>query len=268
MQEHYQRIINTFNRAADTFDAPALSFWHRYGQRTVDRLQLQTGDRILDVCCGTGASALVAAHQVGPTGSVLGVDLADALLDLGRAKAQKQGLINIEFQMGDFEKLGLPDASFDAIVSVFGIFFVPDMEQGIQELWRMVRPGGQLAITSWGKSVFEPAGQMFWEVLTAERPDLVKTEAPWDRIVEPEALRTLLEAGGATQVDVISETDFQPLHTPEDWWTMLLGGGVRGLIEQLEPAVRERIRSANLEQLRNQNITQLEVEVLYAIARK
>jgi ubiquinone/menaquinone biosynthesis C-methylase UbiE len=87
-EEAIQKSTTTFNSAADYFDAPALSFWNRFGQRTIDRLELQSGNQILDVCCGTGASAIPAAKQVGATGSVLGVDLADSLLELARHKSQ------------------------------------------------------------------------------------------------------------------------------------------------------------------------------------
>ena len=104
------------------------------------------------------------------TRSSLGVDLADSLLELGQEKAGQKGLQNIEFRCGDFSQLALPDESFDAIVCVFGIFFLPDMEAAIAELWRMLRPGDQLAITSWGQRVFEPANTTFWDTIEAERP--------------------------------------------------------------------------------------------------
>jgi ubiquinone/menaquinone biosynthesis C-methylase UbiE len=165
--EAIQKSTTTFNAAADYFDAPALSFWNRFGQNTVDRIQLQSGANVLDVCCGSGASAIPAAIKVGSNGSVLGVDLADSLLTLARHKSQQQGLANIEFRCGDFTNLSLPSESLDAIVCVFGIFFVPDMEAAVAELWRMLRPGGKLAITSWGTSVFEPANQTFWNAVQA-----------------------------------------------------------------------------------------------------
>uniref|UniRef100_UPI00286E6B50 class I SAM-dependent methyltransferase n=1 Tax=Chamaesiphon sp. VAR_69_metabat_338 TaxID=2964704 RepID=UPI00286E6B50 len=148
-QEAIDKATITFNSAADYFDAPALSFWNRFGQRTIELADLQPGMRVLDVCCGTGASAIPAALKVGTTGSVLGVDLAESLLELARTKAQQQELQNIEFQCADFSELALPSASFDAIVCVFGIFFLPDMEAAVAELWRMLRPGGMLAIASW-----------------------------------------------------------------------------------------------------------------------
>lgn len=262
------RAKTVFNAASDHFDDPALSFWNRFGQQTIDRLSLCAGDHVLDVCCGTGASALPAAICVGSTGHVLGIDLAESLLDLARRKAQQQGLGNIEFRDGDFETLGLPSNNFDAVVCVFGIFFVPDMVAALRELWRMVRPGGKLAITSWGQQVFEPATQLFWETIAAERPDLYRTSAPWDRINNPAALQGLFEAAGVTQVQVFSEVGTHELASPDDWWTMMLGGGLRGLIDQLDSETRERIRQANLQALQTQNIHSLAVEVLYAIAQK
>lgn len=226
------------------------------------------GDRVLDVCCGTGASAIPAAVCVGSTGQVLGIDIAESLLELARNKSRQQGLKNIEFRYGDFENLGLPSESFDAVVCVFGIFFVPDMVAAVRELWRMVRPGGKLAITSWGEKVFEPANQIFWDAIAAERPDLVKKFTPWERIGEPASLQGLLEAGNATQVEVFAEVGTHELASPEDWWTMVLGGGLRGTIDQLDSAARERVRQANLHILRTNEIHSLQVDVLYAIAQK
>jgi ubiquinone/menaquinone biosynthesis C-methylase UbiE len=257
-----------FNSAADYFDDPVMSFWNRFGQRTIEHIQLQPGDKVLDVCCGTGASAIPAAMQVGATGSVLGADLAESLLQLARNKSQQQGLANIEFRAGDFTNLGLPSESFDAIVCVFGIFFVPDMEAAMAELLRMLRPGGKLAITSWGKRVFEPANQAFWDLIKAERPDLYKEYTPWCRIGEPEALQALLASAGVQQVQVFAETDSHSLSTPADWWTMVMGGGIRGTIDQLDPAMKERVRSASLEFLRAQKIQALNSDVLYAVGYK
>lgn len=266
--ETTMQVAAVFNAASDYFDHPALSYWNRFGQRTIDRLCLNPGDRVLDVCCGTGASAIPAAHAVGSNGQVLGVDLADSLLHLARQKAQQQGLENTEFRQGDFESLGFPDASFDAIVCVFGIFFVSDMEAALQELWRMLRPGGKLAITSWGDPLFEPANQGFWNAIEAERPDLVKRTRPWDRINDAASLQLLLERSGATQVQVVAEAGRHALASPEDWWLMVLGGGFRETIDQLDLAAQERVRGANLQVLRDGAIQSLDVTVLYAIAEK
>ncbi|AFY95535.1 class I SAM-dependent methyltransferase [Chamaesiphon minutus] len=267
-EEAVNKATTTFNSAADYFDAPALCFWNRFGRRTIELADLQSGMRVLDVCCGTGASAIPAAIQVGATGSVLGVDLANALLELARKKSQQQGLTNIEFQCADFTNLDLPSASFDAIVCVFGIFFLPDMEAAVAELWRMLLPGGILAITSWGARVFEPANQTFWSAIATERPDLYKQFTPWYRIGEPASLQALVASCGANNVKVVAETDSHHLASPEDWWLMVMGGGTRGTIDKLEPVTQERVKSVCLEFLTANNIQALDSDVLYAIARK
>jgi ubiquinone/menaquinone biosynthesis C-methylase UbiE len=275
-EETLAKTASVFNAAADNFDEPALSFWHRFGQKTVDYLELRAGDCVLDVCCGTGASAIPAAVAVGPSGQVLGVDLADSLLQLARHKAEKQGLENIEFIKGDFLDLALlpenlPENSpenFDAIVCVFGIFFVPDMTAAIQSLWKRLRPSGKLAITSWAAQAFEPASQAFWTAIEAERPDLVRCYSPWDRINDADSLKALLESGGATQVSVTPQTIVHELASPEDWWTIVLGGGLRGTVDQLEASAQERVKQANLAFIRDRNIRGLDLNVLYAIAQK
>jgi len=70
------------------------------------------------------------------------------------------------------EKLGYPDGNFEAVVSVFSVFFVPDMTKQVVELWRMVKPGGQLAVTTWGPQAFEPGAATFWAAVKKYAPRL------------------------------------------------------------------------------------------------
>ena len=98
LDEAITKAATTYNAASDHYDHPANTFWERYGRRTVERLQLPPGARVLDVCSGSGASAIPAAEIVGPGGSVTGVDLAKNLLGLARAKAKQRGLDNLAFR--------------------------------------------------------------------------------------------------------------------------------------------------------------------------
>ena len=257
-----------YNAAADHFDDESLGLWAKYGGRTIERLALQPGATVLDVGCGTGASAIPAAEQVGPTGTVIAADLADRLLAIARRKAATRKLENIEFRHGDMENLGYPDQFFDAVICVFAIFFVPDVAKQISELWRMVRPNGQLAITTWGPRVWEPGSTGWWSAVKQLRPDLHASFNPWDRIADPASLRKLFSEAGVAEAAIVAEDGRQVLRSPEDWWTMVLGSGYRWTVDQIGPEMAERLRNANLAWIRSHNITSVETNVIYAVARK
>jgi len=246
LDEHATRAVRAFDAAADTYDAPANGFWEVTGRRTVERLALAPGARVLDLPCGSGSSALAAAEAVGETGGVVAVDVASELLKLGRAKAQAAGLTNVEFVNADMRETGFEDGSFDAVVCVFGIFFVPDRESLMRELWRLVSPGGVLAVTTWGPDVLEPGASAFWDAVSRERPDLVRGFNPWDDLVSVEQLVDLYERSGIDGSVAELVDARQQLTRPADWWQVVMGSGFRGTVEALDDAERERVREANL----------------------
>jgi ubiquinone/menaquinone biosynthesis C-methylase UbiE len=262
------RAAFTYNAAADFYDASPLGFWDYFGRRTVELASLPVGSRVLDVCCGAGASALPAAEAVGPTGKVIGVDLAKQLLESARAKAIQRRLGNIEFEVGDMLALRFPLSSFDAVVCVFGIFFVPDMPRAASELWSRVRAGGKLAVTTWGPNFCEPANDGFWRSIKNVRPDLHKGFNPWDRINDSAGLSEILYEGGVVSPEIIAENRLHPIRSPEDWWTIVLGSGYRGTIEQLNQVDREKVKEANLAFVCDEKISAVETNVLYSLATK
>jgi len=262
------RAAFTYNAAADFFDASPLSFWDYFGRRTIELASLPKGSRVLDVCCGSGASALPAAEAVGPNGIVIGVDLAKQLLDLARTKAIQRQLNNVEFELGDMLSMRFPLASFDAVVCVFGIFFVPDMTKAVSELWSRIRAGGKLAVTTWGRNFCEPANNAFWRSIKNVRPDLYKGFNPWDRIDNPASLRQILDEGGVASPKISVENRLHPIKSADDWWAIVLGSGYRGTVEQLTEAEREAVKEANLAFITDEKISAVETNVLYALATK
>ncbi len=262
------KAVITYNAASDYFDDPACEFWSIYGRKTVEYLHLNPGARVLDVACGTGASAIPAAEMVGNQGQVIGVDIANNLMALARKKADQKNLSNITFQWGDMTNLEFEEESFDAVVCVFGIFFVKEMEEQISKLWRLVRSGGKLAITTWGPNIFAPIYSIWNEAIKQHRPDLFSAFNPWDRITTPEAVKKLLVDGGANNVEVKAENSLQKLENPEDWWKIAMGSGLRWSIEQMKSDEAQCIRQSNLKWIRDRNIDTVETNVIYAVAQK
>ena len=111
----------------------------------VDKMRPHHGDRWLDVACGTGAVAELAASA---GADVTGVDLSPALIDTARQRADEQHL-DIDYRVGDCEDLEFDDASFDVLSSTCGIMFAPDHEATARELARVVRPGGRIGLANW-----------------------------------------------------------------------------------------------------------------------
>jgi SAM-dependent methyltransferase len=111
----------------------------------IERLDPRPGLRWLDLACGTGAVAERAAAR---GAQVTGVDLAPALIETASERAAEQGL-EIDYLVGDCERLDLPDATFDAVSSTCGVMFSPDHEATARELARVTRPGGRIALANW-----------------------------------------------------------------------------------------------------------------------
>lgn len=268
VDEAKAKARRTYNAAADTFDEAALGFWDRFGAATVDRLDLAAGARVLDVCSGAGASAIPAARRVGPTGHVVGVDLADRLLGLARAKADRLGLSWLELRNGDIEQLDEPPASYDAVVIAFGIFFLPDMTTALRRLWGFVAPGGQLAVTTWGPGLFEPANSIFWDAVATVRPDLQRAWNPWETLTDPTAVTDLLAAAGATFVRVETVPGVHALSDPGDFWTIVTGSGYRATHDALNPTERNTVRDITLTTLDRDQVRAVRTDVIYADATR
>jgi SAM-dependent methyltransferase len=127
-------------------------------ENLLDAADLRPGSRVLDVAAGSG-NATLAAMRCGC--EALGVDYVPSLLGRARGRIAAEGF-DAEFVEGDAEALPFPDASFDGVVSAFGVMFAPDHERAAAELLRVCRPGGTVALACWTPDGF--VGEMFGTV--------------------------------------------------------------------------------------------------------
>jgi demethylmenaquinone methyltransferase/2-methoxy-6-polyprenyl-1,4-benzoquinol methylase len=167
------QVRGMFDRIAGVYDlmntAMTAGLHHRWRERAADRAELAPGDVALDACCGTGDLALELAARVGPDGRVIGSDFSEAMLDLARRKAAERGAGSVRFEWGDALELPYDDGSFDAVTVGFGVRNLADLDRGIVELARVLKPGGRLVIL---------------EITNPRRPPLSTFFGIWfDRIV-------------------------------------------------------------------------------------
>lgn len=164
------------------------------GENLCEALDLRAGQRVLDVAAGNGNATLAAARR---WCDVVSTDYVGALLERGRARASAEGMA-IQFEEADAENLPYPDASFDVVLSTFGVMFTPDQERAAGELARVCKPGGKIGLANWtptsfigelfrliGRYIPPPAGiksPSLWgteehlRVLFGKRIDTLKTE--------------------------------------------------------------------------------------------
>jgi demethylmenaquinone methyltransferase/2-methoxy-6-polyprenyl-1,4-benzoquinol methylase len=162
-----------FDRIASHYDAMnsvmTAGLHHRWRARAADRAALDPGDSALDVCCGTGDLALELGGRVGPSGSVIGCDFSEPMLDLAREKAQERGETGVRFEWADALELPYDDGRFDAVTVGFGVRNLADLDRGLREMARVLAPGGRLVIL---------------EITQPHRPPLSTFYSLWfDRIV-------------------------------------------------------------------------------------
>lgn len=125
------------------------------GEDLCEALDLRSGSKVLDVAAGNGNATLAAARR---WCEVTSTDYVASLLDAGKARAQAEGL-EVKFQQADAENLPFADASFDVVLSTFGVMFTPDQDKAAAELARVCRPGGKIGLTNWTPESF--IGQLF-----------------------------------------------------------------------------------------------------------
>ena len=119
------------------------------------RRQVTAGLRVLDAACGTGNLAVLAARA---GGIVSGIDIASNLIAQARTRAAEEGF-SIEYEEGDIEELPYAEERFDLAVSMFGVMFAPRPKRVVEELWRVTKPGGRIAMANWTPEGF--IGKMF-----------------------------------------------------------------------------------------------------------
>jgi demethylmenaquinone methyltransferase / 2-methoxy-6-polyprenyl-1,4-benzoquinol methylase len=186
------QVNRMFDRIAGRYDLlnslMTAGLHHRWRERAAEAAQLSAGDAAVDVCCGTGDLALELARRVRPGGHVVGCDFSEPMLDLAREKATARGAEGVRFEWADALSLPYDEARFDAATVGFGVRNLSDLDRGLGEMVRVLRPGGRLAIL---------------EITQPTRPPLSTFYSLWfDRIVpllgrltsDPEAYSYLPES--------------------------------------------------------------------------
>jgi SAM-dependent methyltransferase len=203
-------------RWSESYGAAAQSSMHVYetvmvprmftpwAQLLLDELELRAGEAVLDVACGPGSVARLAAARVGPQGRVVGCDLSVAMLAIAEAKPPVENGSAVEYHEAPAERLPVDDGAFDAVTCQQGLQFLPDRPAALAEMGRALRPGGRLGIAVWteidGAPPFRALADALEEVAGADLAGRFRG-GPWG-FPDPRQLAQLIEAAGFDEVRV------------------------------------------------------------------
>jgi ubiquinone/menaquinone biosynthesis C-methylase UbiE len=130
-------------------------FWQQQLKPAQDLLlsmaAIQPGEQVLDIACGTGLVSFRAAQQAGKSGHVLGTDISDRMIETANQVRQDHGNVNTEFKRMDAEQLELDDELFDVVICALGLMYIPNPLLALQEMRRVMKPGGRIVAAVWGE---------------------------------------------------------------------------------------------------------------------
>lgn len=214
--EKGRQVEHMFDRIAHSYDllnhCLSLGIDKRWRRAAINSLRPYAPKKILDVATGTGDFALLAARTLGPE-SLLGVDISEGMLEVGRKKILQAGLADVvSFRREDCMALSLPDGEYDALTVAYGIRNFQDLDRGLSEMYRVLRPGGRLVIIELTAPRRFPMRQLFWlysHVLMPLVGRLVSRDskaysylpATMEAFPQGEVMREILQKAGFREVE-------------------------------------------------------------------
>jgi SAM-dependent methyltransferase len=215
----------TYKRTTRQQWQDAAEAWHRWGptiedwlgdatERMLDAARLGPGSSVLDVAAGAGGQSLAAARRAGPDGRVLATDIAPALLEYAAKAAADAGLGSVDTLEADGERLGVPEAAFDAAISRVGLIYFPDQQAALGGIRRALRPGGRMSAIVYSTAERNPFFSVPVGIIRRRAqlpPPAAGQPGPFSLGGPGVAEETLARAGFH---DIVVEAVPSPLHLP------------------------------------------------------
>jgi len=216
----------------------------------VARAAPRSGERVLDVACGTGIVARLAVQRMG-TGRVVGVEINSGMLAVARSLPPVEGAL-IEWH--EASVLGMPfsDAAFDVVLCQLGLQFFPDRPAALREMWRVLAPGGRLALSVFSAIEHTPAANALANALERHLgPGASKTKRTEHALADPEELRTLVAGAGFRDVMIRTTTQQIRFPSPREYVRLQLAATpMAGLVSGMESGQRDALVDAIAGELR------------------
>ena len=252
MNEQQQATLDeqkkTWNKVADSWkkwDEFTMNFLKPMGDAIIKALDIKANDVVLDIASGTGEPAFSIA-AIAKNGEVYATDLSEEMLTIARTYADERGINNIEFKVADVSDLPFKNNFFDKISCRMGFMFFPDMQLAANEMFRVCRHGGKVAICVWDAPENNDWSATITKVLSnhIEIPEPQESAPGMFRCARPGLVKQLFESAGFKNVKeetVAGKVDFG---TPENYWLNRteMSESTISLLSKADEATRKEIK--------------------------
>jgi ubiquinone/menaquinone biosynthesis C-methylase UbiE len=213
--------VTPWDLVAEGYAETTMKLFRSYTEKALEVANISKESAILDVACGPGTLPLVAASQVK---SVHAIDFSETMINLFKETVNAEGLQNIEIHCGDGQALPFSDGIFDVAFSMFGLMFFPNRNKGYAEIYRTLKPGGKIVISSWAPVSDSPVMQTMFGALKAMKPDIPEPKSDIESLENPDFFKAELQNAGFKQVDMIPVEGEYPISDLAEFWTGMVKG--------------------------------------------
>ena len=228
-------LRGVFTRTAESYGR--IRYFETFGQWLVGVADIPEGATVLDVACGRGAVLFPAAERIGPTGSVTGIDLAEGMARDTADEIARRGIRNASARQADAEKLDFAEASFDVVLCGFSLQFFPHLGNALAGFRRVLKPGGTLAVTTWGDD--DPAWEWFND-LRKQHGAVLRLGS--NSLDTPDKITGALVRAGFDDVNITMRVVEEIYADEEEWWNVEWSISGREGLERLGPEALRRFK--------------------------
>ena len=210
-----------WNLVADGYAETTMIVFEQFADEAIAASKLKPNSTVLDVACGPGTLALRLAQHAE---QVHGIDFSEAMLAVFRNKIEQAEHRNIALHCGDAQTLPYADSTFDAAFSLFGLMFFPDRQRGFAEIYRTLKPGGSIALTSWAPVDESPLMQIMFGALRAMRPEMPQPQRAIATLENPGVFKQEMEDAGFRNIEIRRITKSFPVTNIPEFWEFMVKG--------------------------------------------
>ena len=238
-------LQGVFTRSASSYGQ--IRYFPIFGEWLVETAQIPEGAKVLDVACGRGAVLFPAAERVGPTGQVIGIDLAEGMARETQMEIERRGLKQAEARQMDAENLTFPDSSFDFVLCGFSLQFFPHLSRALTEFRRVLKPNGHIVVTTWG------ADDQRWDWFEDLRTDYGASIRLGSQSLDtPQEIQDWFSKAGFANIQINTKEIDLAYSDEEEWWNVLWSISGRAGLEKIGDERLEQLKTEAFEKMQPQ----------------